>query len=127
MGTLAIRSRIEGRPEPPYDRVYDALVHDLVVGGDLGRERFATRWSDTGALAALAAAKRQPLDRGLADALAEYHHRLGAPPESLAALDRLARGEAVCTVAGQQPAPLGGPLYSLHKTAAAVGLAEAFT
>src|SRR5205085_6474000 len=47
-----------------------------------------------------------------------------ASPASLAALDRMGRGEAVCSIAGQQPAPLGGPLYSLHKVAAAVGLAR---
>src|SRR5947208_814913 len=28
--------------------------------------------------------------------------------------------------AGQQPAPLGGPLYSLHKIATAVGIARTF-
>jgi uncharacterized protein YllA (UPF0747 family) len=56
-----------------------------------------------------------------------YHRRLGASPASLASLDRLAHGEAVCAIAGQQPAPLGGPLYSLHKTAGAVGLARDFT
>jgi len=87
------------------------------------RERFAQLWTDTSAVKSLAAAKRAPLDPALAREMAEYHRRLGASPASLANLERLARGEAVATVAGQQPAPLGGPLYSLHKTASAVGLA----
>ena len=39
-----------------------------------------------------------------------YHVRLGASPASLANLDRLARGEAVASVTGQQPGLLGGPL-----------------
>ncbi len=52
------------------------------------------------------------------------HERLGAPAASLAALDRLARGEAVAVVAGQQPAPLGGPMFSLHKTVSALALAR---
>jgi bacillithiol biosynthesis cysteine-adding enzyme BshC len=33
----------------------------------------------------------------------------------------------VAAVAGQQPGPLGGPLYSLHKTASTVGLAREVT
>src|SRR5207249_9935519 len=51
--------------------------------------------------------------------------RLGASAASLGALERLARGAAVCAVSGQQPAPLGGPLYSLHKIATTVGLCAA--
>jgi len=102
----------------------DALSIDLLASGPISRERVAVSWRDTAALKALAAAKRAPLPRALSDALLELHQRLGASPASLANLDRLARGEAVAAVAGQQPAPLGGPLYSLHKTAAAVGLAR---
>jgi bacillithiol biosynthesis cysteine-adding enzyme BshC len=78
-------------------------------------------------LTALARAKLAPLPGPLAAQLREYHQRLGAPPASLAALERLARGEAVCAVAGQQPAPLGGPLYALHKTAGAAGIAARVT
>ncbi len=120
---VAVRARVTPVPEPPFERLFDPIQDDLAHDGPLARERFAVRWSDTGALAALAGAKRAPLAAELAAGLADYHRRLGASPESLAALERLARGEAVCAVAGQQPAPLGGPLYSLHKTAAAVGLA----
>jgi bacillithiol synthase len=112
-----------GEPGPPLDRFHDALLDDLAHRGPLARERFATHFADHDALTALADAKRAPLPAALAAELEAYHRRLGAPPESLAALARLARGEAVCAVAGQQPAPLGGPLYSLHKTACAVGLA----
>ena len=122
--TLAVRARIEGRPEAPYDRLHDALVHDLLAGGPVARERFAARWGDTAALRSLADTKRRPLPAPLAAELADYHRRLGASPASLANLERLARGEAVAAVAGQQPAPLGGPLYSLHKSASAVGIAE---
>jgi len=105
----------------------DPLTLDLLAGGPIARERIATSWRDDGALRALAAAKRAPLPAALAEALAEFHRRLGASPASLANLERLARGEAVAAVAGQQPAPLGGPLYSLHKTAATVGLAREVT
>ncbi|HXS81600.1 MAG TPA: bacillithiol biosynthesis BshC [Methylomirabilota bacterium] len=105
----------------------DPLTLDLLANGPIARERVAASWRDTDALKALAGAKRAPLPSALAEALAEMHRRLGASPASLANLERLARGESVAAVAGQQPAPLGGPLYSLHKTAAAVGLAREVT
>jgi uncharacterized protein YllA (UPF0747 family) len=119
-----VRARIAARPEPPNDRFFDPLVADLVEGGAFSRSRFAVTWNDTAALGALARAKQRPLDPGLAAELLATHRRLGASPASLRALDSLARGEAVCAVAGQQPAPLGGPLYALHKTASAVALAR---
>ena len=124
---LTVRGRIRsGDPRFPA-RMMGPLAHDLEREGPLSRERFATRWPDTAALAALAEAKRAPLAPELAAALLEYHRRLGASPASLAAVDRMARGEAVAAIAGQQPGPLGGPLYSLHKTAAAVGFAAEVT
>jgi bacillithiol synthase len=124
---LTVRDRVVPRAEPPYERLFDPLVDDLVHGGELSRARFASYWSDTQALAALAAAKRRPLPGPLAQAMRTWHEARGASRATLANLDRLARGEAVCVVAGQQPAPLGGPLYALHKTACAVGLANAVT
>jgi bacillithiol synthase len=118
---LAVRARVLPRPEAPFDRLHDPLTDDLVGGGSLTRR--GASWRDTGALKNLAG-KRAPLPTPLAAALVDYHVRLGASDASLAALDRLARGEAACAIAGQQPAPLGGPLYGLHKTASAVGLAR---
>ncbi len=120
-----VRARVTPRPEPPFDRLFDAVTQDLVSDGPLARERFVTRWRDTAALRRLAEAKRAPLEAALARELGGYHRRLGASERTLAALESLASGGAVCAVAGQQPAPLGGPLYTLHKIAAAVGAAEA--
>lgn len=125
--TLVVRARVAASSEPPFDRLLDPLTQDLLAGGAVSRERFAGRWTDTPALLALAQRKRAPLDPALARALVAYHQRLGASPASLANLDRLARGEAVASVAGQQPAPLAGPLFSLHKTAGAIGLSLAVT
>ena len=119
----SVRATVEPGTEPPFDRLHDPVTADLVAGGPVSRERVLSRWSDDDALRRLAE-KRAPLPAPLAGALREYHRRLGAGPASLRSLERLAAGEAVCTIAGQQPAPLGGPLYSLHKTAAAVGLAR---
>ena len=120
-----VRARVAPRPEPPFDRLFDAVTQDLVRGGPLARERFATRWDDTGALRRLAAAKRAPLAPDLARGLDGYHRRLRASARSLDSLGRLAAGAAVCAVTGQQPGPLGGPLYTLHKIAGAVGQAAA--
>jgi len=105
----------------------DALVQDLLAGGPLSRERTVTSWRDTDALRRLAEAKRAPLPAPLATAMTALHRRLGASPASLANLERLARGEVVAAVAGQQPAVLGGPLFTLHKIAATVGLAAEVT
>jgi uncharacterized protein YllA (UPF0747 family) len=120
------RARLALSAEPPLARLHDALLEDLARGGPLARERFAVRWADTAALAALGEAKRAPLPAPLAAAMREHHRRLGASAASLEALERLAAGGAVCTISGQQPAPLGGPLYSFHKIAAAVGMARRY-
>jgi bacillithiol synthase len=117
LGRIAIKTLSAARPVGP-------LGDDISSAGPITRERFATRWSDDAGIRALAQAKRAPLDPRLGEAMREYHVRLGASTASLASLDRMIRGEAVAAVAGQQPAPLGGPMYSLHKTACAVGLAE---
>ena len=117
----AVRARVAAE-----QALADPVTLDLLAGGPISRERVAVSWRDTDALRELARAKRAPLPRALVEELFDLHRRLGASAASLANLERLARGEAVASVAGQQPAPLGGPLYSLHKTAAAVGLARAF-
>lgn len=122
---LTIRGRITGRPESSSARLHDPLTSELVSASPLARERFETIWSDTDALKKLVAAKRRPLAPALIPALENLHERLGASGASRAALAKLARGEAVCAISGQQPAPLGGPLYSLHKIATSVALAEA--
>lgn len=122
---LRVRERIVPRAEPQHERLFDPLVDDLVRGGELSRARFAVRWSDTAALTELAGAKRHALPDSLGREMRAWHEARGAHPESLANLQRLARGEVVCVVAGQQPAPLGGPLYAIHKIACAVGLARA--
>ena len=123
---LQVRARVAPAPEPPYDRLHDPLTRELLGGSPFARERFATHWGATDSLKALAERKRRPLPAELARDLTELHRRLGASAASLASLDRLARGEAVAAVSGQQPAPLGGPLFSLHKIASAVGAAAEF-
>ena len=102
-GTLAVRARVKGRPEAPWDRLNDSITADLLARGPLSRVRFARTWTSDDDLRALAALKRAPLDPALARALSAMHVRLGASAASLANLERLARGEAVATVAGHSP------------------------
>ena len=126
-GAIAVRARVPVGAGAKAAHFGDPLLEDLAHHGPLSTERFGLDWSDTAALAALAEQKRAPLPAALAAALLESHQRLGASARSLESLDRLARGQSVAVVAGQQPAPLGGPLYSLHKAAAAAGLSTEFT
>ena len=53
--------------------------------------------------------------------------RLGAGQASRRGVDLLARGDALCVVAGQQPGVFGGPLYTLYKAMTAVALARDLT
>jgi uncharacterized protein YllA (UPF0747 family) len=119
---LSVRARVLAGPEPPFDRLLDPLAADWLAGGPLS-ERLGPPWSDDGELLRRTR-KRAALPGPLAVALRDYHVRLGASAHSLAAIDRLAAGESTCAIAGQQPAPLGGPLFGLHKVAATVGLAR---
>ena len=82
---LALRARVVGSPEAPFDRLWDPVTADLLAGGPVASERFAARWTDAAALKNLADAKRAPLDPALAREMAEQHRRLGASPASLAA------------------------------------------
>ena len=120
---LVARARIAAGQGPGGD----PIVLDLLAGGPVSRERTTTSWRDTDALRSLAEAKLGKLPEPLVRELTDLHRRLGASPASLANLGRLARGEAVASVAGQQPAVFGGPLFSLHKIAGAVGLASSVT
>lgn len=54
----------------------------------------------------------------------ETHRLWGADAASLAALERLGSSSARVVVAGQQPAPLVGPLLIVYKTMAAIDLAR---
>jgi uncharacterized protein YllA (UPF0747 family) len=62
------------------------------------------------------------IEKAVLDRLRARHAELGAPPESLAALDKLGRGAAV-VLTGQQPSPGWGPVYNLYKAAGALAAA----
>ncbi|KXK57799.1 MAG: hypothetical protein UZ07_CHB004000237 [Chlorobi bacterium OLB7] len=51
----------------------------------------------------------------LADALLADLHRWNAPPQAIAAAERLRQPNAYAVVTGQQAGLLTGPLYSIYK------------
>src|SRR5213594_3683551 len=69
MGTLPVRARVESGAGAATERLDDPLTRECAAGSAFARERFATLWSDTAALSALARAKCQPLPPALAEAL----------------------------------------------------------
>jgi bacillithiol biosynthesis cysteine-adding enzyme BshC len=71
-------------------------------------------------------ADRPPFALGveLSATLTVAHRRLGAPAAALANVARLAAGEALVVLTGQQPGLVGGPLYTRLKIGTAVALAE---
>ena len=111
----------------PYHRLaglYPPLFVDIVRGEPRASALFGTSWRDADILVARA---RRAAGRGVEpdvlDRLRAYHRDLGAPAESMAALDLLGRG-AAAVVTGQQPAVGLGPLYNLYKAAGAIRLAR---
>jgi len=77
------------------------------------------RWGAAAAAPALPAAHRE----SLADLLAAQNQAAHAGPAALANIERLRSG-ARAIVTGQQVSLFGGPLYTLHKAATAVRLAQ---
>ena len=124
MTTLAVRGRLDLVADLPLGRTMAAFVRP----GDPYGALFPARYDDPAAWRALVARRRgQSLAPPLGAALLRFHERLGAGEASRANVRALAEGRALCVVAGQQPGPLGGPLYSWHKTHAAVALAATLT
>jgi hypothetical protein len=108
-----------------------AQLAAFVTAGTPFARLFPARYDAPDTWARLAAERRARfgsgpmLDPDFGQALVAEHRRLGASARSLAHVEALAEGRAFAIVAGQQPGPLGGPLYSWHKTWTAVALARA--
>ncbi|MEE2886850.1 MAG: bacillithiol biosynthesis BshC [Planctomycetota bacterium] len=71
-----------------------------------------------------ASARRLVNPQALSEALIAYATRHEAPAEVLANAESMASGEVHVVVTGQQPGLFGGPLYTVHKAATAVRLAQ---
>lgn len=69
-------------------------------------------------------AAEKGIEKEVVEAMRAAQQAAGAPPESMAALDKLERGAAV-VVTGQQPSAGWGPLYNYYKAQAAMKLAQA--
>ncbi len=103
--------------------LYDRYVRRVPLADGLSPRRCPTLTD----LIAHARTHTEPVPPALLAELSELHDRLDAPSRSLDTLARLGRGETVLVFAGQQPALLGGPLYTLHKAATAVAVAARMT
>ena len=80
----------------------------------------ASAWRD-----AIARAQHHPRQRdGIADIVLAQQRRRTAPPDALAAAERLRTPETVAVVTGQQAGLFGGPLFALLKALTALRLAE---
>jgi bacillithiol biosynthesis cysteine-adding enzyme BshC len=95
---------------------------------DYGRvsEFYAGDPADPGAWrAVIDRVQRHPRRRTeVADLLQAQQRRRGAPPEAVAAADRLRDPRAVAIVTGQQAGLFGGPLFTLLKALTAIRIAE---
>lgn len=111
-----------------YDRMrgqYPALFVSYCLDEPRAQKFFAYRYRDEKVL--LERAKRaaeRGVEKALIETLRRYHQEHGSPPESLAAIGKLAAGAAV-VVTGQQPSVGWGPLYNFHKAQAALRFAQA--
>ncbi len=94
------------------------LAHDPAATALL-----SPRDAPTDRAAATRAAAQRAIDPAV---LASLHRRYPTPtPAQAAHLKALAAGGAACVVSGQQAGLFGGPLYTLHKAAAAIRTAAA--
>jgi hypothetical protein len=126
---LYVRAVAHPRPAPaarsvPIELLPGApeLFVDYMLDFDRVRELFAHDYRDANALArAVDAAAARALPReAVADVLAEQQ----TSETAAANVERLRAPRSVAIVTGQQPAPGGGPLYTLYKAATAVLLAR---
>ena len=110
-----------------YDKLrghYPGLFLSYCLDEARAAKLFAYRYRDEKAL--LERAKRaaeRGVEKTLIETLKKYHHEHGSPPESLGAIEKLARG-AAAVVTGQQPSVGWGPLYNFFKAQAAMRFAQ---
>ena len=77
---------------------------------------------------AIVRTQRHPRERDAVAALLQAQQRgRGAPPEAIAAAERIRDSKTVAVVTGQQAGLFGGPLFTLLKAITAIRLAERVT
>ncbi|MFN8549103.1 MAG: bacillithiol biosynthesis BshC, partial [Candidatus Eisenbacteria bacterium] len=92
--------------------------------GSLPRPERGEAWDLSRLRAAVESRRRGELDEKTAAELLAWNLRLGAAPAVAESWRAVTRGEGVVVVTGQQPAMLGGPLYTLYKLLTADALAK---
>jgi uncharacterized protein YllA (UPF0747 family) len=111
----------------PWDRLAPArrlfLAH---LRGDAAAAALFGRGGDEAAMVTAVEERRDrplPHRAALVAAMESHLRSLDAPAASVDAARRLAHPRAVIVIAGQQPAPLGGPLLSFAKALGVIALA----
>ena len=118
----ATRFPIEIRRFPWIKRLAADYAFDFERVADFfaGNPAAPSAWRD-----AITRAQRHPRQRDtIADVVLAQQRTRGAPPDALAAADRLRDPESVAIVTGQQAGLFGGPLFTLLKALTAIRLAE---
>lgn len=101
------------------------LYSDFLNAPDRVRRFYPVDFRDPRAAVESASAREYPAPRraALGSILRRQAERWGFAEVSRAALERLARPDALAVVAGQQPGLFGGPLYTLYKSFTAIAFA----
>ncbi|MCX7017172.1 MAG: bacillithiol biosynthesis cysteine-adding enzyme BshC [Candidatus Sumerlaeota bacterium] len=102
-----------------------SIAEDFVAGDEALAARFAFSWRDWAGAAAL---RRERPARPWSDddweELRRFNRDAGAPPETLAQIERLADPAARVVATGQQAGLALGPLYTLYKALGAIARAR---
>jgi uncharacterized protein YllA (UPF0747 family) len=117
-----VRLPVDIRRFPWIRRLAADYAYDFARLGDFfaGDPAAPQSWRD-----AIGRTQRHPRDRhALAEVLEAQQRRRGAPPEALAAANRLRDPDTVAIVTGQQAGLFGGPLFTLLKALTALRLAD---
>ena len=103
---------------------YSSLFISYCMDDGRAGRFFSRRYRDeSGLLERARQAAGRGLEKGILEALTRHHQALGAPRESMAALEKLGRGAAI-VVTGQTPGLGWGPLFTYYKAVSALKYAQ---
>ncbi|UCF09634.1 MAG: bacillithiol biosynthesis BshC, partial [Candidatus Bipolaricaulota bacterium] len=112
----------------PLDIAYpqSPLACDLAADDPGARALFACHDGDLDRLAGRRLRERRGSDEA-SRTVERFNQAIGADPAAMRNASKLAHGEALCVITGQQVGFLGGPAYSAYKIVTALRLASELT
>ncbi len=108
--------------EPEYKSIWDSITAGPPPGENPSLHRHPSEIDEC--IAQRSEAMPSPLAPEEIEQVKARHRDWGADDQALRSIDLLAGDNVRVVVAGQQPAPLGGPLYSVYKALGAIELAD---